>query len=328
MRASGEQPDAVFNVQLYTSTRAEREFARLGIAMRHRNLELFRQRDQRRFKFDPQRDVDFYVRDHRRDAVLFPPVLYERRLYGQELVQVATPDLSRVDEATAGAYRTLYRQVAATAPALSGDVDVYRDETAISWVKEPCPPGGVNGARDMIVVPLAAAEPRYAQRARGVRVDDTCLWQAPLPEQPFAKIVFPNIGALASAAHLEERRRQHATLTTRPPAARSTFDVYREDGTLFYLKTPCVLADTEAPFFLHVRPVHLGDLPRHRRQYGFDALDFRFGGFDPHWHEAIGDIFDGVCLATLDLPDYSIASIATGQYDGDATLWRVDVGGG
>ena len=47
-------------------------------------------------------------------------------------------------------------------------------------------------------------------------------------------------------------------------------------------------------------------LPGHRKQYGFDNMDFDF--------EAHGMIFDGKCLATVALPDYAITSIRTGQY--------------
>ena len=112
------------------------------------------------------------------------------------------------------------------------------------------------------------------------------------------------------------------------PAARSTFDVYLEDGTLTYIKNPCVQADTEAPFFVHVWPAHVGDLRPPRRRLGFEALDFRIGAWNPSWRTA-GDIFDGVCMATLALPDYPIANIATGQHTpGGGSLWRVDIGGG
>ena len=330
-----ESPNAVFNVQRPAAERRARELPRLGIAKPRIDLELFRQQDQQRFKFNPNADPDFFVKGHERhilDAVLFPPALYERKVYGRAIVQVATPDLSRVDEAMGAAYRAIYRQVTSGAPALRGDVDVYRDEAAITWVKETCAPGDLHDTMDMTVIPLDAMHGRRAHRALGVRLGDACLWQAPLPDQPIAKILIHGIGALASDAHLEERRRRYAKLAATPPAARSTFDVYLADGTLFYVKAPCLPADIEAPFFTHVRPVRLGDIPRSRhrhRQHGFEALDFRFGGFDRQWQYAASDIFDDVCLATLDLPDYPIASIASGQYaPGGDVLWRVDIGGG
>ena len=181
----------------------------------------------------------------------------------------------------------------------------------------------------MILVLLDAAGDTHARHVRsnaGVRIGAACVWQALLPGTSAASIIFPRIGVLGFDAYLEGRRRRYAKLSTTLPAARSTFDVYLEDGRLFYVRTPCVPADTDAPFFVHVRPVFLGDLPSYRRQFGIYALDFRFGGFDPNWRSGLGDIFDGVCMATLELPDYPIANIATGQYaPGGAGLWRVDI---
>ena len=327
----GERADAVFNVPMRTLDQKQRELGPLGTALPEKDMELFRQRDRQRLEFDRQADVDFFVRGRGViDEPLFPPVLYERRLYGQVIVQVATPALSRVDGATAEAYRTLYRDITSATPALDGDIDVYRSERTVSWVKEQCAPGDVNDIMEATMVPLEGGRV-YAQtiRAGGVRVGGACLWHAALPEHAVAKIIFPYIGVLATDAYLDERRDLHSTLSAMPPAARSTFDVYLRNGSLFYVKTPCVQADTEASFFVHVRPAHLGDLSHSRRRHGFDALDFRFGGFDRHWNYAAGDIFDGICLATFELPDYPLAGIATGQYmRGGDSLWRVDIGGG
>ena len=285
--------------------------------------------DRRRFEHDPNTDFDLYVMDHRDtvDEGLFPPLLYERRLYGKPIVQVATPDLSRVDETTAESYRALYRQVVSGAPSLSGaNVDVHVGETQVFWAMDPCPPGGVNERMRMTVVPMEAVrDSTQGHRAYGVRVGDACLWQAPLPDYPIAKMVFPYRGALATDAHLEELRHRHLALAG-PPTVRSTFDVYLEDRTLLYLKTPCVQKDTDAPFFVHIWPAHVVELPRSRRRHGFDTRDFRFGGVDPQWNYASGDIFDGVCMATLELPDYPVAHVITGQYwPGGAGLWHAEI---
>ena len=311
----GGHPDAIVNVSPYAMRKLRR--------WRHG------ERDQRRFRHDPNTDFDFYMMDREDilDGDIFPPLLYERRLYGVPIVQVATPDLSRVNEATAQGYRALHRQVTSGAPSLGGaDVDIHVGETQVFWAMEPCPPGGVNERMSMTVVPLDAAQhPTQERRAYGVRVGDACLWQAPLPDYPIAKMLFPYVGSLATDAHLEELRRRHLAVTG-PPAARSTFDVYLEDRTLLYLKTPCVRQDTEAPFFVHVRPKHIVELPRSRRRHGFDTLDFRFGGFDPQWNYVPSDIFDGVCTATLELPDYPVESVTTGQYSpSGAGLWQVEI---
>ena len=311
---SGGNPDAIINVNPHALKRYQRR--------RHG------ERDRRRFEHDPNADFDFYVMDRGTvEETLFPPLLYERRLYGKPIVQVATPDLSRVDEVTAESYRGVYRQITSGAPSLKGpDVDVHVGETQVLWAIEPCPPGGVNKMMRMTVVPLDAAQgTRQSSRAYGVRVGDACLWQAPLPDYPIAKMLFPYVGTLATDAHVEELRRRYRALTG-PPAARSTFDVYLEDRTMRYLKTPCFQQDADAPFFVHVWPVYVGHLPHSRRRHGFDTLDFRFGDFDPQWNYIPSDIFDGVCMATLELPTYPIASVTTGQYaPGGAGLWQVEI---
>lgn len=106
------------------------------------------------------------------------------------------------------------------------------------------------------------------------------------------------------------RRRYEDDLTERP-VIRSVFDVHLNDDTLTYIQEPCRVENPEEvqPFFLHVIPVNLSDLPGNRRQLGSDNLDF----------QAVEDLvtFDDVCLITAQLPQYDIALIRTGQLDSD-----------
>ncbi len=76
----------------------------------------------------------------------------------------------------------------------------------------------------------------------------------------------------------------------------------------------CTGADLSAMFFLHLIPVDVNDLPGHRKQYGFDNLDFTFRD-----HRLIEG---GVCVARRELPDYDIAAIRTGQYTGEGQVWK------
>lgn len=98
--------------------------------------------------------------------------------------------------------------------------------------------------------------------------------------------------------------------------ASDEFDVFVSGRTLVYVREPCVPADTEAWFFVHVDPDDPADLPEERRQWGFDNLDFIFDR-QATW-------FGEKCLTTLDLPDYGIAAIRTGQYDDTGQLWGVE----
>ena len=96
------------------------------------------------------------------------------------------------------------------------------------------------------------------------------------------------------------------------------FDVYVSGRTLLYVREPCALADTAGWFFLHVDPDDPADLPDERQQYGFDNLDFVF--------DRQATRFDEKCLTTVNLPNYDIARIRTGQYDNAnlLQLWSVE----
>ena len=86
------------------------------------------------------------------------------------------------------------------------------------------------------------------------------------------------------------------------------------------VKEPCEQEDTNAKFFLHIRPEQVADLPEERRESGFDNLDFDFF--------SNGALFDGKCAARVPLPEYPIASIRTGQHAGGAgEIWSAEFAG-
>ncbi len=99
-----------------------------------------------------------------------------------------------------------------------------------------------------------------------------------------------------------------------PPTIRSDWDVYLVEDGLIYAKDSCSPEDAEPMFFVHLDPVDRNDLPGHRKQYGFDNLDF----------DLRNHLVDGrVCVARLDLPDYGITAIRTGQFTGEGQkIWE------
>ena len=111
----------------------------------------------------------------------------------------------------------------------------------------------------------------------------------------------------AAAAYLENYR----SITAGEPVVPGTFDLYLQDNILAYTREPCAAADTQTRFSLHLFPVYRGDLPPERRQFGFDNRDFDF--------ERHGLAFAGSCFAAVELPDYPLAEIETGQGE----IWRV-----
>ncbi len=99
------------------------------------------------------------------------------------------------------------------------------------------------------------------------------------------------------------------------PVIRSNYDVYLHENALTYRKEQCRPEDVAPPFFLHLEPLDPADLPRHRKQHGFDNLDFDFA-----WH---GRQRGATCFAIRMLPEYDIAVIRTGQYvPGEGRVWQ------
>ena len=93
---------------------------------------------------------------------------------------------------------------------------------------------------------------------------------------------------------------------------------YGPANTLVYTKEECAYADMELYFFLHIVPVDISDLPSHRIILEFDNLDFHF-----HDH---GIIRDSKCIATIELPNYDISKIRTGQKtESGGRLWETEL---
>ena len=130
-------------------------------------------------------------------------------------------------------------------------------------------------------------------------------------------------------AHRVENTYRGAT-SGRLVAKTQVDDVYTYLGSrlLGYTRDKCTAFDMRARFFVHVYPVDRQRLPRGRRPYGFDNLDFSFSD------RGKSSEVDGQCWATVALPAYDIARIHTGQYDEGgkrseteliwSVPWRVD----
>ena len=127
--------------------------------------------------------------------------------------------------------------------------------------------------------------------------------------------------SLMDDAALAGLQKTWAATVSGAPAARAAFDLYLDGNNLTYAREPCRRADTAAKFFLHIIPANAAELPGWRRQYGFDVGDFQFD-----WH---GALFDGKCLATVELPGYPVAGIRTGQYiGGQGEIWSAELPAG
>ena len=134
--------------------------------------------------------------------------------------------------------------------------------------------------------------------------------------------VLPRSAAQPAQAEMMTRNDYFANLTaSREPIIRSDFEVYIDNGSLIYAKSQCGETDVEARFFANIFPVDANDLLEKysHAQRSYDGIDFKFADYG-----AIAA--DGKCWAAVDLPDYPIAEIHTGQYveleDGYVHIWE------
>ena len=250
----------------------------------------------------------------------FPGGPYVVRLYANTIRCVIDP------VAYFGAAR---RDALATEPVVRARYDVYRDGRQLTWVWDGCPAEEVErfGRFFLHVYPRDASDlPGWrrghafdnldrAPRASAVRIDGNCVAVALLPEYPIARVRTGQIGLWSADVPRDYAGARRDALATEP-LARGHFAIHGEGRTLTYVRDGCTDEEAATPFFLHLYPEDAGDLPGDRRKYGFDNLD---AVLTDHV-ERVG----GSCVAIVDLPDYPIASIRTGQHDTDGERWAAE----
>ena len=230
-------------------------------------------------------------------------------------------------------YRSTHPSVVSTEHLAREDFDVYIDDDTLYYVKEPCQHEDTQATFVLHVFPEDLDDLPYYRREygfdnldflfieQGVMFDGKCMASTDLPQYDVAGFrtgSHDDDGQEWTVAHVLQGPKlisAYSSIVSGEPIARSEFDLYIDDGKLYYVKEPCGSDDVQDGFFLHVVPADLDDLPGYRREYGFDNLDF---GFDVR-----GVLFDGKCAASVGLPQYAIARITTGQYDGVDRIWKV-----
>ena len=167
----------------------------------------------------------------------------------------------------------------------------------------------------------------FYPRTRLTLLDGKCFYKQSLPDYPIARIATGehSDGAIIwradidLAAHAADQALYESIAAGDygQPVAQSNFDVYMRGNGLAYLKENCAAGDMDARFFLHIFPVDPADLPTDGRERGFANMDFQFDDFGGR----VGD----KCVARLELPDYAIDRIRTGQFvSGEGRVWGVE----
>ena len=244
------------------------------------------------------------------------------------------------------AVQKIYAAALAGGPVISSQFDVYMNQNNLFYIKEQCSDEEARARFFLHVNPVDANDLPDERQQSGFdnldfdfleadfylpegMSDQTCAAWMQLPEYGVASI---RTGQYTSAEGelwielYEFTNRQHRQLHEEQyqviydmaqdaePTISSQFDVYIDQNSILYIKEPCSLEDIRAKFLLHVFPVDVNDLPEDRRQSGFSNLDFEL---DQH-----GGIFNRKCAAQIELPEYGVASIRTGQYiSGEGELW-------
>ena len=246
-----------------------------------------------------------------------------------------SPELLADGEAREGARRARDAgRLLARAPHRAA-YDIYLADDELAYLNDVCDPLETERSFHLNIYPERAGDLPEHRREHGFErlhfefwmqgafVDGGCAAFFPLPDYSVAGIRTGQRDADGSdlwfAEFLidpERRWAEFASMASGEPIAQGDFDIHLTDGALVYVKEPCERADTEARFFLHITPERVGDLPEERRGFGFDNLDF---AFFPN-----GALFDGKCAARAALPSYAVASVRTGQYDGNGEAWSAE----
>ena len=167
----------------------------------------------------------------------------------------------------------------------------------------------------------------FVLKNQGARYKEQCIASVGLPDYPIARIETgqftpeqriwqDTIDLRANTGDFYQSIYQ--SIQSEKPLTRSKFDIYRLSNQLIYIKEPCSKSDISDNFFLHIIPTNKNDLPEGRQSLGFQNLDFIF---DQH-----GTILDGRCIASVQLLEYNIASIRTGQWiPNQGNLWSEEL---
>ena len=242
--------------------------------------------------------------------------LYDRKLYEQQ-------------------YQAIYDMAQSTEPVISSpQFNVYLNQNTLFYVKEQCEAADLESIFRLHLVPVDVNDlPEERQQfgfdnldfdfnLHGSIFNQKCAAQVQLPEYEIASIrtsqyISEERGSWGGSYDIPQYSQYQAIYDMAQSAElviRSYFNVHLDQNSLFYIKEQCEAEDIEARFFLHIIPVNRNDLPEERQQFTFDNLDFNF---DQHGHR-----LNQSCAAQVQLPEYEIASIRTGQYiPGEGGLW-------
>ena len=219
--------------------------------------------------------------------------------------------------------------------------DVYLNDGALTWVRQPCSDDDAAGTVELWVKPIDpihlppdtphsdGVDMNFGFSRFGAKLGDLCVIRRNLPSYPIRSVRTgqraPNGGGewlyrtrieiAAGDDILAYYRAKYETVSAREPLARSEYDVYSDGGALVYLKAPCEDEHTQGRFLMSVFPVRLDDIPEDRREAGHVGMNFDFADY--------GARFDGKCVILRRPAAYPVAAVEIGRFiPGEGEVWR------
>ena len=205
--------------------------------------------------------------------------------------------------------------------------DVYLNDGYLTWVRQPCADEDARGWVELGAQPVDPADADAAEsgdfgnfefRRFGAKVgDNLCVIRRALPDYPIKTIgtgqFIPGgewfyrtrFRMPLSEGALAYYRSAYESAAAGELLASADFDLYMDGGDLVYLKEPCTEEDTRGRFGLSVFPKDAAHFPEDGGR-GHQPMNFDF--------ENRGAVFDGKCMARVDMPEYAIKAIETGQW--------------
>ena len=143
-----------------------------------------------------------------------------------------------------------------------------------------------------------------------------------VPRPAFHALAFVVVSSvMVLSCDLWRHVRTKAAMAALAPSDRiitDKYDVYRKGRRLFYVKDECGGRDMRRRFILNIHPVNVEDLEPHDQQRGFEIRDFYFAR-----HRLFS--FGASCQGVVELPQYAIAQIRTGQHCCYEGYWEATV---
>ena len=273
---------------------------------------------------------------HLADLVVEPRLISENGLLTPQNKHVFMYNRELYDTAI----QKFYDDALSSGPVISSQFNVYMNRNSLFYIKEQCSDEDVQAGFFLHVNPVDVNDLPEERRQFGFDnlnfdLEDlnfyipedispqNCAAQVQLPEYDIAnfhtgQFIPGEPEPLWSGSYdfliAEQHQAIYDMAQTAELVIRSHFNVHLDRNSLFYIKEQCETADVEARFSLHIFPVNRNDLPEERQQFAFDNLDFDFAKH--------GGMVGQKCAAQIELPEYEIAGIRTGQFiHGEGELW-------